>query len=60
MKPIATTKNIDSNSSKPTFTLENQNKINFKTENELLQLKTLSLSNESDELKRMLLQSKLN
>jgi hypothetical protein len=40
--------------------IDDQNKINMKTKNEFLSFKTKSLINESDELKRMLLNSKLN
>jgi len=40
--------------------IDDQNKINMKTKNEFLNFKTKSLINESDELKRMLLNSKLN
>lgn len=39
--------------------LDNCNKLNMKTENDFLQLKTMTLSNESDELKKMLLNTKL-
>lgn len=40
--------------------IDDHNRINMKTKNEFLNFKTKSLINESDELKRMLLNSKLN